>query len=76
MNYVEKTPKNWAKDNILTGEILAALDSTEGKDFVFAVSVQGHGKYPEDKQLSGEESEIRVTGGIEERVSQFHGILC
>lgn len=66
MNYVEKTPKNWAKDNILTGEILAALDSTEGKDFVFAVSVQGHGKYPEDKQLSGEESEIRVTGGIKD----------
>ena len=40
------TPKNWCKDSVLTGEIEAALDSTDTPDLVFTVSVQGHGKYP------------------------------
>lgn len=48
MNDVEYNPRGWAKDSVLTGEICKALDSTEGKDFVFAVSVQPHGKYPDE----------------------------
>ncbi len=36
----------WAKDKVLLEEIDNALSSTEGKDFVFTVSVQPHGKYP------------------------------
>jgi len=60
MNNVRMTPKNWAKDRVLTGEIKAALDSTEGPDFVFAISVQGHGKYPEDQVIPEEELEIHV----------------
>jgi len=47
MNTYDKNPLGWAKDYVLEDEILNALDSTEGRDFVFAVSVQGHGKYPE-----------------------------
>jgi len=66
MNDVEKTPKNWAKDKLLTGEILAALESTEGQDFVFTVSVQGHGKYPEDKVIKDDDLAVKVTGGIED----------
>ena len=46
MNNVMKTPKNWAKDALLTEEIVYALDSTEGSDYVYTISVQGHGKYP------------------------------
>jgi len=46
MHDVERNPINWAKDKILTGEILKLLNSTEGRDFVFGVSVQSHGKYP------------------------------
>ena len=42
------TAMDWAKDSVLTGEIQKALDSTEGPDFVFTVSVQGHGSYPTD----------------------------
>ena len=34
MNNVEKTPKNWAKDNVLIGEIMEALTSTDTKDYV------------------------------------------
>lgn len=47
MPQTSMTPKNWAKDSILTRQILKALDVTEDQpDFVFTVSVQGHGKYP------------------------------
>lgn len=46
MNDVEYNPRGWAGDSVLTGEICKALNSTEGKDFIFTVSVQPHGKYP------------------------------
>ena len=38
----------WTKDSILEGYIIDSLTTTEGRDFVFAVSVQGHGMYPDD----------------------------
>jgi hypothetical protein len=47
MNGVEVNALGWAKDAILTDYIRACLDSSEGPDFVFAVSVQGHGLYPD-----------------------------
>jgi phosphoglycerol transferase MdoB-like AlkP superfamily enzyme len=49
MNQVTKTPKNFEQDKVLTGEILSTLESTPGKDFVYTISVQGHGSYPVEK---------------------------
>lgn len=46
MNSYDLNPLGWAKDFALHDEIIKALDSTEESDLVFAVSVQGHGKYP------------------------------
>lgn len=46
MQDVERNPLEWADDSILTGEIRKAMASTKEQDYVFAVSVQGHGKYP------------------------------
>ena len=43
---VETNMLGWAKDKHLIGEITSALESTDGNDFVFTVSVQPHGKYP------------------------------
>ena len=51
MSNVIKTPKNWAKDNVLVGEILAALDLTENEDYIYTISVQGHGKYPSEQVI-------------------------
>ena len=31
----------------LKDEIMYALNSTKDKDFILAISVQGHGRYPE-----------------------------
>ncbi len=54
MQDVTRNPLGWVKDEVLTAEIVSALDSTAESDFVFAVSVQGHGKYP-DKPLEAEQ---------------------
>ena len=45
------TPMGWVKDSVLTDEIETALDSTAEQDFVFTVSVQGHGSYPSDSSV-------------------------
>lgn len=45
MQNVEYNPIGWAKDMCLVDEIVKALDSNEGQNFVFTISVQGHGKY-------------------------------
>lgn len=46
MDNLRETPLGWMKDSILTEHIINALDSTDGSDFVYTVSVQPHGKYP------------------------------
>lgn len=52
MNDIEYTPPlGWAKDAILVEEVTKAINYTEEEDFVFAVSVQPHGKYPEEEIL-------------------------
>ena len=60
MNILRTTPKGWATDDILIPNILESMDTTEGQDFVFTISVQGHGDYPEEKML--ENPEIIVSG--------------
>ncbi len=59
MSDVSKTPRNWAKDENLTTPIMDALESTEERDFIYTISVQGHGKYPEEQVI--EDPEITVT---------------
>ena len=71
MHDVERNPLGWAKDFVLTEEILKALRSTEDRDLVFTVSVQPHGKYP-TAPLEGART-IRVTGEeAESRLSLIH----
>lgn len=48
MNVEEFTPMGWAKDYYLTDNIIDTLKSTKGQDFIYTISVQGHGKYPTD----------------------------
>ncbi len=57
---VEETPNGWAKDMVLVDSIMDCLNSTEGKDLVFTVSVQSHGTY--DVVLSDEEAKIKASG--------------
>ena len=59
MNDVEKTPKNWAKDDLLVECMTDALDSTETRDMIYTISVQGHGQYPGEETL--ENPKLKVT---------------
>ncbi len=58
MQNVAKTPRNWAKDNVLTECINDALDSTQGRDMIYTISVQGHGKYPAEKVIENPQIEV------------------
>ena len=59
MYNVQKTSTGWAKDQVLVDNIKNCLRSTEGSDFVFTISVQGHGKYPEE--LGACDEKIKVS---------------
>ena len=58
MNGVQVTEKGWPKDQVLTKYILEAMEQTDSLDFVFTVTVQCHGKYPEDSEVD----DIRFKG--------------
>ena len=64
MNVLELTENGWAKDYILTEHIMNSMDSTEQQDFVFCISVEGHGDYPEEPVI--EEPEIKLLGVADE----------
>lgn len=60
MNIRKWTENGWAKDGILTGYIMDSLNSTKNQDYVYCISVQGHGDYPTTQII--ENPEIKVEG--------------
>ncbi len=69
MYNVEYNPLNWAKDMVLIDEIQKCLDSSEGSDFVFTVTVQPHGAYPTEQRG---EYPIKVSGIPENETERYH----
>ena len=63
MNVLQYTENGWAKDDVLTQHILNAMDSTEQQDFVFCITVEGHGDYPEEVVI---ENPIIEVNGIDD----------
>ena len=55
-----ENPLGWVKDRILTEEIVRCLDSSEGPDYIYTISVQGHGDYPDEPVM--DDPEITVSG--------------
>ncbi len=60
----DTTPMGWVKDHILMDEIFNALEYTDTPDYIYTISVQGHGDYPEEPML--EDPVIEVTGAENE----------
>ncbi len=60
MDISNQTPNGWLKDEVLVGAVMDCLQSTEGQDYIFTISVQGHGDYPTEKVL--EDPVITVSG--------------
>ncbi len=54
----------WAKDEVLTDEIITVLKSSKERDFVYAISVEGHGEYTTQPV---ENPEITVSGCADEK---------
>ena len=67
MNITETNPKGWAKDSMLTGIINDALLTTQSRDFIYVVTVQSHGAYPDD---AGEEARFPVLSSPSDADSQ------
>ncbi|MBE6041686.1 MAG: LTA synthase family protein [Clostridiales bacterium] len=49
MNNLSFTPTNWCKDTVLTGQIMEIMKSSEERDFLHVISVEGHGAYPTEQ---------------------------
>lgn len=65
MDIKEYTPlETWPTDNVLIEEVKKAMDATEESDFVYTITVQGHGAYPEEKVI--ENPEVSVSGAASE----------
>lgn len=72
---VEYNALEWAKDACLTEQIKETLLSSEERDFIFTVSVQAHGKYPEEMLGDGSDYYFGLDdiGGLEtERLKNMY----
>lgn len=66
MKNVVKTPKNWAKDQVLVECITDALNYSDARDMIYTISVQGHGQYPTEQVLQN--PTIQVTDAPSEEL--------
>lgn len=66
MTNITTNQRSWCKDSVLLDQITACLDATDGKDLVYTISVQPHGKYPSESEYNeiymGETPKIVVSG--------------
>lgn len=71
MNGITENPNGWSNDDIMSDEIIKTLDSTDGPDFTFGITVQSHGKYDVDTDIN---QTIKVSGapaGMESQYSYY-----
>lgn len=74
MNITERNSLGWAKDSILLETIPEAMETTPGPDFIFTVTMQGHGKYPK-KPVDGEtDIFVRMKNYDEDKVEFLYGL--
>ena len=57
---------NWPTDDILLGATMDAMDTTEGSDFVYTITVEGHGSYPTYEVETDPVIEVNAVGKTEE----------
>ncbi|SEF47772.1 Phosphoglycerol transferase MdoB [Eubacterium ruminantium] len=72
MSKLTYTSTGWAKDEYLVNEIKRCMDSTESDDdFIHCISVQGHGKYPEDDINCVEHVKVTRDDGNQSLTNQY-----
>ena len=70
----DKNPLGWTKDEVLTDEIIKCLDSMEESDYIYTISTQGHGAYPEEQLI--DDPEITVSGAETEAQNNQWEYYC
>lgn len=79
-NDFETTHEGWAKDECLIDQIFGIMNDSDNKDFIYTISVEGHGDYPSD--TDGMNFDIRVSDntvtdnvdGFEYYVNMIHSM--
>ena len=83
IEYIEEydlTPTGWCTDDCLVGEITGILNASKAQDFIYTISVEGHGAYvpvTEDMNMNIEVTNDEVTGdpaGFEYYVNLIHNM--
>ncbi len=83
IEYIEEyelTPTGWCTDDCLVGEIVGILKHSEEQDFIYTISVEGHGGYvpvTEDMNMNLKVTGDEVTGdpaGFEYYVNLIHNM--
>ncbi len=69
MNITQYTPTgSWPTDDVLVQETVKALNATEDQpDFVYTITVEGHGDYPGEKVLTN--PAVQVSGASDETLN-------
>ena len=62
---------NWAEDYVLTEQIMKILSTTKEQDYIYTVSVQGHGAYPEEPLLIDPQIDINLSEELSEYYYQY-----
>ncbi|MGN0398757.1 MAG: LTA synthase family protein [Blautia sp.] len=70
----DTNPNDWMRDRNLTKYITEALEETDDPDYIYTISVQGHGDYPEEPMI--EDPKITVTGGESDAVNNKWEYYC
>lgn len=68
MTNTEKNSIGWVKDKAVLPYIEKTLEKTGNRDFVFCVTVQSHGRYPVDSEIS---RDITVKGTDERLKAEY-----
>ena len=78
MDNIEYNRLGWEKSNAFTKYAFEAMQSTENKDFVFIVTSQCHGKYPQDRDVDyditvrGNDAIMDIRPDLEYYVNELH----
>ena len=70
----DTNPNDWMRDRNLTKYIMQALNETDDPDYIYTISVQGHGDYPEEPTI--ENPKITVSGSSTEALNNKWEYYC
>ena len=71
MAEAEVNELNWARDKVLVEQIRKVLEKTKERDYIYAISVQGHGAYPDAPLLSEHTMEVHLPGELADYQYQY-----